>query len=362
MSNDGGGAVPPYPPPAVDYPEFASPTEYAPPQYAKAPATVLRPGVIPLRPLTLGDIFNGAVNYVRANPKTTLGLTTVVVVITSLITLAVNVAPLLTSGVVDVYSEEFDTAVLLAGSLSTFTTLLAAAITSILLSGMLTVVIGRAVFGSTITIRQAWARLRGRLLALIGLALLELLAVAALVAVVVLVAVAVYAATGVPELAGVLAIPLALLLLLVLWYLYIAVLFAAPLIVLERLGVFAAIKRSFVLTRHGFWRLLGIWMLAQLVVYFVSLAVTWPFSVAGQILSVDGSSTNAVMAGFALLSVGGAISQIVTAPFMAGVTVFLYTDRRIRWEAFDLVLLSGAVGADPHHPDSTDHLWMVRQP
>ena len=43
--------------------------------------------MIPLRPLSLSDIFNGAVGYVRANPKATLGLTTVVVLITQILSL-----------------------------------------------------------------------------------------------------------------------------------------------------------------------------------------------------------------------------------------------------------------------------------
>ena len=43
-------------------------------------------------------------------------------------------------------------------------------------------------------------------------------------------------------------------------------------------------------------------------------------------------------------SIGAAIGQIVTAPFIAGVMVLLYTDRRIRAEAFDLVLQTGAAG------------------
>ena len=42
-----------------------------------------------------------------------------------------------------------------------------------LLSGMLTVIVGRAVFGSPITIGETWAKIRGRLPSLFGLALLE---------------------------------------------------------------------------------------------------------------------------------------------------------------------------------------------
>ena len=45
---------------------------------------------------------------------------------------------------------------------------------------------------------------------------------------------------------------------------------------------------------------------------------------------------------FVLLSAGAVIAQIITAPFVAGVIVLLYTDRRIRAEAFDLVLQTGA--------------------
>jgi hypothetical protein len=58
-------------------------------------------------------------------------------------------------------------------------------------------------------------------------------------------------------------------------------------------------------------------------------------------------------------AVGAVIGRIITAPFDAGVVVLLYTDRRIRSEAFDLVLQSGATGG-PAHTASTDHLWLTR--
>ena len=58
----------------------------------------IKPGVIPLRPLTLSDIFNAAVGYIRANPKATLGLTTVVVLITQILSLLMQVGPLAPPG------------------------------------------------------------------------------------------------------------------------------------------------------------------------------------------------------------------------------------------------------------------------
>jgi hypothetical protein len=69
----------------------------------------------------------------------------------------------------------------------------------------------------------------------------------------------------------------------------------------------------------------------------------------------------AALIALVLLSVGSAIGQIITAPFSAGVVVLLYTDRRIRAEAFDLVLHTGAAFGPGAPADSTDHLWLTRQ-
>jgi hypothetical protein len=131
------------------------------------------------------------------------------------------------------------------------------------------------------------------------------------------------------------------------------------LIVLERLPVFDAITRSFALVRNGFWRVLGIRLLGALVVSIVGGAISAPFTIVGEILLMGSSSTNGLLIGTTLSSIGGAISQIVTAPFVAGVVVLLYTDRRIRAEAFDLVLQTGAAGG-PAAVESTDNLWLTR--
>lgn len=73
-----------YPPPGYQH---GYPPPGYPPQQGYAPPGVIKPGVIPLRPLGLSDIFNGAVNYIRRNPKATLGLTAIVVVAAQLISL-----------------------------------------------------------------------------------------------------------------------------------------------------------------------------------------------------------------------------------------------------------------------------------
>jgi len=133
-------------------------------------------------------------------------------------------------------------------------------------------------------------------------------------------------------------------------------------IVLERLPIVAAMSRSFRLIRNDFWRVFGIWLLGGIVAALVSGAVSIPFSLGGQLVLTAASSTLALMLALVLLSIGSAISQIITAPFSAGVVVLLYTDRRIRAEAFDLVLQTGAAYGPGAPADSTDHLWLTRQP
>jgi hypothetical protein len=318
--------------------------------------------VIPLRPLSLSDIFNGAVGYIRANPKATLGLTTVVVVVAQLLALVLSVGPLaLTNRLQPMLAgQEVPTGLLIGSSASSIAGGIATWLASILLNGMLTVVIGRAVFGAKITIGEAWQRLRPRLWALIGFTLIEILGAVALIAVVALIVAGVGVAAGAVP-AFVVGVPLALALIAALIYLATSLAFTPSLIVLERLPIIAAMKRSFKLVRNDFWRVLGIWLLGGIVAAVVSGAVSVPFSLGGQVLLTAATSAFALIASLVLLSVGSAISQIITTPFSAGVVVLLYTDRRMRSEAFDLVLQSGAAFGPGAPADSTDHLWLTRQ-
>ena len=102
--------------PAAGYP----PPGYGPPGYGPPAAPALKPGVIPLRPLSLSDIFNGAVAYIRANPKATLGLTTIVVVVAQLLALVLSVGPLAVTGELppSLSGEEVSPGVLLGSSAS----------------------------------------------------------------------------------------------------------------------------------------------------------------------------------------------------------------------------------------------------
>jgi hypothetical protein len=139
--------------------------------------------------------------------------------------------------------------------------------------------------------------------------------------------------------------------------------FTPAIIVLERMPVFAAITRSFALIRRSFWRVFGITALATLVAQVLAFALAWPFRVGGEVLQLVVDSRLGKLGAVALSSVGLSIGDVIVLPFLAGVIVLLYTDRRMRGEAFDLVLQTGASGDEPSSgADSTDHLWQIRHP
>lgn len=349
------GYGPPYGPP----PGYGAPPGYGvPPPYGGMPPLspgLLKPGIIPLRPLSLSEIFNGAVGYIRANPKATLGLTAVVAVVMQIVALIAKAGPLTAAS--EVGDGTADAGESTAWALSIAVGGLVTWLASIVLSGILTVIVGRAVFGSTITIGEAWEKVRGRLLALIGLAALEAAGVIVLIGLVVLV-LAVVSSIGNGAAATVFGVPLVLAAIATLVFLYTVLSFAPVLIVLERLTVMRAISRSFALVRNSFWRVLGIRALTTLVVLVIADAIAAPFTFIGQLMAST-HSTGPTLIGATVATIGAAIGQLVTTPFSAGVLVLLYTDRRIRAEAFDLVLQSGAA-AGPFATASTDSLWLMR--
>jgi hypothetical protein len=360
-----------YPPPGYFPPPSQPPqgyVPYPPPSYPPAPGYgtgpprgfgIRAPGIIPLRPLSLTDIFNGAASYIRTNIKATLGLTAIVVVSTQIITLIGTAGPLaaasrLRSAPADELTGGDVTAWLLAAGLAG----LVGWLTLLLLSGMLAVVVGRAVFGWTIGPSEAWERIRNRLPALIGLAALECVALVILSGLVGLIIAAVGAAANAPA-AVLIALPLTLASVATLAYFDTMLCFAPVLIVLERLPIIDAITRSFTLVRNSFWRVFGIRLLTWLVVVLIAGAVSAPFDFVGQLLIGPSGSA---LTGATVGAVGAAIGRIITAPFSAGVVVLLYVDRRIRAEAFDLVLRTGTAGGPVYTQPAaaTDYLWLTR--
>ena len=305
-------------------------------------------------------MFNGAVAYIRANPKATLGLTTIVVVAAQVIALLLSLWPFAFNGDLaqSLDGDDPSTGAMVSWIASSLGSSLTTALSTILLSGLLTVVIGRAIFGAGITIGEAWRRLRPRLWALIAFTVLQALGALLLIGVVVGVIVGV-AVAGNGWAAFFIGAPLVFALIIGLVYLAVMLAFTPSAIVLERRDIISAIKRSFSLIKGDFWRVLGIRLLAVLVAQLVAAAVAIPFTIGGQLVLGASAALATEILALVMLSVGAVVGQIITGPFSAGVIVLQYTDRRIRAEAFDLVLQTGAAAGPGAAPESTDDLWLT---
>jgi hypothetical protein len=320
---------------------------------------VFKPGIVPLHPLRLNDILKGSVAYVRINPRATLGLATVVIVIAQLVALLLHHGSLSTADQVNLLRPEqgldsspSDLSLRTAGA--TIATILS----DILLSGMLTVVVGRAVFGAGSTIREAWASVRGRLLALIGFTFLvfALLAVPVVAAKLMMVGFAV--APGSPS-AFVVGAAQVVALIVVVVYLRTMLAFVPQVIVLERLSIRASIKRSFALVRGSFWRIFGIRTLVRLIAWIVAIAAAAPFVLATGLLPTASSFGAQSLAAAVIMGVGASIGAIITEPFRIGADTLLYADRRMRAENFNATVHTSAVGNEIPRTDSIDDLWLT---
>ncbi|WP_116244913.1 glycerophosphoryl diester phosphodiesterase membrane domain-containing protein [Nocardiopsis sp. FIRDI 009] len=371
------GAPPGYGPPAAA-PGYAPPGHTAPgappgympqgappghvPQghgYPGRPAAP-KPGVVPLRPMTAGDLLNGSFALIRNNPKTTAGLAMIVVAVTSVIS-AVGFG-----GTMRDYGVFFDQALNDPASLdpgepipvstwSIITTYGGALLSQagyVLVTGLLTAVVGLAVLGRRLTPGEAWAAIRDRVWTIVGLALTQLLIYLGLTLATALVGIAgvgVGAAllvSGAVE-AGIAVIVLAVAAVVacVCVFLWIAVRihFAMPVVVLERIGVFASLARSWRLTRGSWWRVFGIILLTMVLVGFVGGLLTTPFTVGSLALVFlfPVASWMPVASGV-IIYVGEVVINAFTTPFAVGVATLLYIDLRMRREGLDLRLHEAA--------------------
>jgi hypothetical protein len=317
------------------------------------PPMAPKPGVIPLRPLGVGEILDGAISYIRANPGVTLGLSAVVITLTQLIQvpvqyLYVDSLASVTSGPAEPTLDEVADVVgggLTSGVIGGFVTFIAVT----LLTGMLIVVLSRAVVGRHATAAEAWAAVKPRLPGLLGVTFLTGLALAAcaLVGFLPLVLAVLADAPGALVAAlGLLFVPLAVC---VAIWLGISWSMVAPAYVLEGIPAMAAFGRSMRLVRGQWWRVFGILLLGAVISGAISVAVALPFTLAGGVLAGSaGDATGSTVLVLVVSSIGAIVASTITSPFSAGVTGLLYFDQRIRREALDIELARAAAQPPPH--------------
>ncbi len=324
--------------------------------------------MVPLRPLGLGDLLEGAITTLRRNPAATLGLSAAVAAASACLQLAAQW--LLLRDVARIQPATGGAEVLrsLTDSLTGLVlAMVVGYLATTLLTGMLTVVVSRAVLGQRVGARAAWRAALPQLPRLLALTLLVALGLSLPFALLVLpgvfVAVAGHEAAGVAlaALGALVGLPLGA-------WLWVRLALATPALMLEttgggssgtmsapgtrRTGVREALRRSWILVGGAWWRTFAILLLTIILAAVLGGVLAAPFAVLGAALEAAGPLEPASVPQLALGALGSVLATTVTAPFTAAVTVLLYVDRRIRREGLDIELARAAGVTIPGRSDA----------
>ncbi|MFF5479680.1 glycerophosphoryl diester phosphodiesterase membrane domain-containing protein [Streptomyces sp. NPDC012935] len=321
------------------------------------PPPAAKPGVIPLRPLGVGEILDGAVSTMRTYWRTVLGISLTVAIVTEILVILLQgfvLNDLAGSEALNDPDATLSEVTRATGDalLSSSVIFLISVIGAIIATALLTTVTSRAVLGKSVTTGEAWRDARPQVLPLFGLLLLLLLMTFGLVLVGALPGILVVA-SGSGAAGGALAILGILGAGIVAMWLWFRFSLASPALMLEKQGIMKALSRSAKLVRGSWWRVFGIQLLATIIANIVAAIVVIPFTFLAAAFSGDG--TTAFLDGtgdfgwtFLIISgIGSVIGSMITFPITAGVTVLLYIDQRIRREALDLEL-ARAAGVQGH--------------
>jgi hypothetical protein len=306
-----------------------------------------RPGVIPLRPLNLGDLYSAVIKSIRGNVAATMGLAFVTTLIFLVPTTALG-AWVASQESLDIESNEDIFPV--AGTVGSLVPSLGTSGSAILLTGFVAFVISQAVMGRKVTAGQTWEGTRDRLLPLVGATIVTGLAILlALSAVLVLPVIAVVGAASATDDSGLvgailLVVLAALVGILLVLFLSTRLAFVGVAVVLEKASVGQGIARSWRLTSGvQFWRVLGIRFLTGIIVGIAAQILAFPLGIIGGVgIVATGDPGNAYVFQAIISGVTGLITGALTTPFTAGVDALLYVDQRIRREGFDVQLIASA--------------------
>ena len=310
-----------------------------------------KPGIIPLRPLTMGDLFSGAFEAIRSNPKVLFGFTVVIMLLVSLIT---SVSILLSGlGYESVANTDYDpqalqqsledrSNVLLLQMISSMVQWIVTFAGTSILTGLLASTVSQMTVGRNLTLSEAWAMTRKRLGSLLGS--FALTAVITMIPVILWI-VAVFASIAVVAngnrdmwwlslLAFAAIIPIFILV----YFFQIKLLFAPICAVLEEIGPVASLKRSWSLVKGEFWPTLGRFLLMNLIVGFIGGFIGFVIGLIGGLASVVLTSDPSSPVGSAIAMFFVMLGSSLLLPFSASFETLMYTDLRIRKENFAAVL------------------------
>ncbi|MGQ5637916.1 MULTISPECIES: glycerophosphoryl diester phosphodiesterase membrane domain-containing protein [unclassified Streptomyces] len=317
------------------------------------PPPAAKPGVIPLRPLAVGEILDGAVSTMRTHWRTVLGISLAVALLLDTSTVLLQGLVLNDTAVQSTLNDPGaspDEAfrALRETMIGTGIVSVIRAVAVIIATALLTTITSRAVLGRPVGAGEAWRESRPQIPRLFGLLILLALIFTGIAVGGALPGIALLVAGSTAGGAALLVLGFLAAAVVVVW-LGIRFYLAAPALMLERQGVVKSMRRSAKLVRGSWWRTFGIVLLTVLLTFMVSAVITMPFTAFGAAVSGDGMhsllNTGAGHTSWATLiiqGVGALIGTTLTLPISAGVTVLLYIDQRIRREALDLELARAA--------------------
>ena len=323
------------------------------PRYAAPP----QPGISPLRPLMFGEILDGSFQAIRRNAKAMLGAGLLAQSLSAILAAVLTGFLATSSGSIETWARtasSADIASLGIGLMATFALLSVLSVfMSAVLQGAMVVPVARSVLNRPTGFRRMLSLARPRIGALIRLA--ALLVAAALAAMMLFFALIVLLFSNVRGAAALLVIPLMLGFVAAFLWVAIKLMVAPAAVVIEELGAFAGLRRSWELTRANWWRILGITLVVGILVAVITQVVLIPASMLPTVLSgvvsphggSEQKASLAVAAGI-ITAVIGALVGAVGYAFQTSVMALLYMDLRMRRDGLDIALLHQLeTGTDP---------------
>ena len=340
---------PPAPPPGWGAPQPPAgygawgPAGPPPPGVSWRPPA-MQPGIIPLRPLGMGEIYDGAFRAVRANPRVMFGLAALVVTVA--VTLQ-SVIQWYVKGIAAGQLTDLSTDVDPSGQMgfadqlgSSFGLLVGAPVTAIattVLTGLLIVSVSRSVLGQVASVSEVLRSWRVWLV--VGFTFLTGLAWAVVLGVLVtgVVLLAVNDQIALAVVVGLLSL-LATVLLGV-WF-STRTMLVAPALMLEGKRFWPTIVRSWRLTRGSFWRLFGIYLLTSVLAGIITQIIVFPATLIASLFLRDPTATS--FGSIVVIGVANIIASTLSTTFLSAVVALLYIDVRMRREGLDVELARAA--------------------
>ena len=324
MSNDGGWwgrPPPPYPPPPYPAPSYPAPPPppysgygWAPPPLPKGGSD--RTGPLPLHPMSLSDILDGAFKLFKANFRTILTIVAILAVPFQIVGAVLERNLLGGKGFFTLLNDPSAAATARSTGggarvqIATYGVTLINLILLPFIAGAIAKVVAASYIGQQLSAGEALRAVRRRFWALLG---------------------AWWSWHPFEWIGFVLCIfpGLALMTMFVM---------VAPAIVTEELGPIRGLKRSWNLAARRFWPTMGIALLGGLMASLLGQIVGGIPTVVAFVIGLKW--------GWILLAAGSSLTSLLVTPLVSIIATLLYFDARIRTEGFDLQVIAAGLARD----------------